>query len=322
MCSYVILIYCKECQKSVKIISSAEISGFFCVICVTMNTYKIYSFSGVAILLWFIWLLPISDTRVADLDQRIKVSLRSVGHDLLLLQKDSTSLILPVTQSVEGTYLLQFERSLAILPDDLINAVDTHFQKANLPSDYSVSVVQCADDAIAYSFLKRIPNENSLIPCLGRELKRKCYTIAVAFEETPQLHNQKQTPMYVLVLSIFLFVEIVLPKRKNTADTSSKFTTTSLGIFTFIPEQLSLQSPTTEVLLSKKECELLEIFAQRPNEIITRDELTKRVWEDHGVIVGRSLDTYISKLRKLLKEDPLLKITNIHGVGYCLEIKS
>ena len=75
-------------------------------------------------------------------------------------------------------------------------------------------------------------------------------------------------------------------------------------------------------MLSKKECELLYIFSQKPNEIITRDELTKKVWEDHGVFVGRSLDTYISKLRKLIKEDPNLKITNIHGVGYSLEITS
>jgi DNA-binding response OmpR family regulator len=48
----------------------------------------------------------------------------------------------------------------------------------------------------------------------------------------------------------------------------------------------------------------------------------KRVWEDNGVFVGRSLDTYISKLRKKLLADDAIKLTNIHGVGYKLEIKS
>ena len=48
--------------------------------------------------------------------------------------------------------------------------------------------------------------------------------------------------------------------------------------------------------------------------------MVKQVWEAHGVIVGRSLDTYISKIRKKLKDDDSIKIVNIHGVGYRLEI--
>ena len=58
----------------------------------------------------------------------------------------------------------------------------------------------------------------------------------------------------------------------------------------------------------------------KPNQIVTREELTKQVWEDNGVFVGRSLDTYISKLRKILKDDSTLKLTNVHGVGYKLEV--
>jgi DNA-binding response OmpR family regulator len=74
------------------------------------------------------------------------------------------------------------------------------------------------------------------------------------------------------------------------------------------------------ISLSKKECELLTIFIANPNQIIKRDELTKKVWEDKGVFVGRSLDTYISRLRKKLKEDDSITLTNVHGVGYKLEI--
>ena len=94
----------------------------------------------------------------------------------------------------------------------------------------------------------------------------------------------------------------------------------TLGDFQFYPDQNKLVNGSNEISLSKKECELLAIFIANPNQIIKRDELTKRVWEDHGVIVGRSLDTYISKLRKKLKEDDSIKITNIHGVGYKLEV--
>ena len=66
---------------------------------------------------------------------------------------------------------------------------------------------------------------------------------------------------------------------------------------------------------------MLELFVASPNQVIKRDELTKKVWEDHGVIVGRSLDTYISKLRKKLKDDTSIKLTNVHGIGYKLEIE-
>ncbi len=93
-----------------------------------------------------------------------------------------------------------------------------------------------------------------------------------------------------------------------------------LGVFQFYPEQNKLVKQAIEIRLSKKECELLAIFVASPNQIIKRDELTKKVWEDNGVFVGRSLDTYISKLRKKLKEDTSIKLTNIHGVGYKLEV--
>ena len=66
---------------------------------------------------------------------------------------------------------------------------------------------------------------------------------------------------------------------------------------------------------------MLEIFIANPNQIIKRDELEKRVWVDNGVFVGRSLDTYISKLRKKLKDNESIKLTNVHGVGYKLEVE-
>jgi DNA-binding response OmpR family regulator len=81
-----------------------------------------------------------------------------------------------------------------------------------------------------------------------------------------------------------------------------------------------MEKAAQEIDLSKKECELLSIFIEKPNEIIKRDELIKRVWEDNGVVVGRSLDTFISKLRKKLQDDTSIKISNVHGVGYKLEI--
>jgi two-component system, OmpR family, response regulator len=72
--------------------------------------------------------------------------------------------------------------------------------------------------------------------------------------------------------------------------------------------------------LTNKEAKLLKLFCLHRNKIIDRDEIQKAIWEDEGYFVGRSMDVFISRLRKLLKDDPTVSIVNIHGVGYKLEV--
>ena len=72
--------------------------------------------------------------------------------------------------------------------------------------------------------------------------------------------------------------------------------------------------------LTRTETRVLRIFALSPNEAIERSRLQKEIWEDEGVIVGRSLDMFISKLRKKLEVDSKVKIVNIRGKGYKLDI--
>jgi len=74
--------------------------------------------------------------------------------------------------------------------------------------------------------------------------------------------------------------------------------------------------------LTGTETRLLHIFALSPNQTIARTRLQKEIWEDEGIIVGRSLDMFISKLRKKLEFDPTIKITVIRGKGYKLEVSS
>ena len=72
--------------------------------------------------------------------------------------------------------------------------------------------------------------------------------------------------------------------------------------------------------MTSKENQVLHIFASNPNQIIDREQLQKQVWENEGVLVGRSLDVFISKLRKKLEIEPNVRIVNIHGKGYQLKI--
>jgi DNA-binding response OmpR family regulator len=74
--------------------------------------------------------------------------------------------------------------------------------------------------------------------------------------------------------------------------------------------------------LTHKECKLLQMFFRHAGKLIERDVFLRAVWEDNGFFVARSMDVFVSKLRKYLRNDPLLKIENIRGVGYVLKVAS
>lgn len=253
----------------------------------------------------------------------VKISLRDVGNQLLLSNQDSTSLILPIQRIEEFKYQLSFEKALSIHPDSLVVIVAESFKKTNLPTEYQIEVKQCEDDEVAYSYLKFPNEEKSVVPCSGRILPQKCYTIEVLFLEKITTSSFQVLWIFLLIFSLVVIV-ILLPKKRIEKQTETKLideNCISFGKFIFFPNENKLVIKTKEISLSKKEVELLTIFIANPNKIIKREELSKQVWEDQGVFVGRSLDTYISKLRKKLSDDETIKLTNIHGIGYNLEIK-
>ena len=72
--------------------------------------------------------------------------------------------------------------------------------------------------------------------------------------------------------------------------------------------------------ITAKETLILKKLCQYPNQVIRREEILLSVWGKNDYFLGRSLDVFITKLRKYLKEDPLLKIENVFGVGFILWI--
>lgn len=280
--------------------------------------------SGLSLLAFSFWLLMSSEEPNLLFSQKVKVALRAVGHQLLLAHGDSTSLVMPVTSLTENTYQLSFQKPLSLDPSALVVVIDSVFQKAELPKDYLVETLACEAQEVAYSYQIVNQVENNIVPCAGRILPENCYTIHLSFKPLGTKSINKEYISYALMLCGFVL--LLLGFKQKTQDEKSKALDTpafeTIGSFRFYPEQNKLVKQAEEISLSKKECELLEIFAAKPNQVIKRDELTKKVWEDHGVIVGRSLDTYISKLRKKLEADSSIKIINVHGVGYKLEVNT
>lgn len=107
------------------------------------------------------------------------------------------------------------------------------------------------------------------------------------------------------------------PERKE------KATHFELGSFTYNTENKQLTGANGEVrTLTKKEAGIMDLLCQNQNKVVERQLLLNRVWGDDSYFSGRSLDVFITRLRKYLKPDPAVAITNIHGVGFQLEIKN
>jgi DNA-binding response OmpR family regulator len=83
---------------------------------------------------------------------------------------------------------------------------------------------------------------------------------------------------------------------------------------------LTLDADGVVTRLTYKECKLLQMFFRHAGRLIERDVFLKAVWEDNGFFVARSMDVFVSKLRKYLKKDTSIRIENIRGVGYILKV--
>jgi DNA-binding response OmpR family regulator len=94
-----------------------------------------------------------------------------------------------------------------------------------------------------------------------------------------------------------------------------------VGGFSFDPSRLTLKNNASEKTLTQKEAEVLKLLYQNRDRVLKREEILKQVWGDDDYFMGRSMDVFISKLRKYLKDDPAIQIVNYHGVGFRLEVR-
>mgnify|MGYP000672133458 FL=1 len=92
--------------------------------------------------------------------------------------------------------------------------------------------------------------------------------------------------------------------------------------FVFDTENLTLTLGGNVQSLTKKEAQILKILYKFKNQVLPREVILNTVWGQDDYFVGRSLDVFITKLRKYLKDDETIQILNIHGVGFKLEIKA
>lgn len=255
---------------------------------------------------------------------RQEILMRKIGHEVLLYSGDSTSRVLPVKKAAENEYQLRFENEFSFQPDSLEKAISSSLAKDNLAKDYIVNVLNCSGNDVIFGYAMFKNEKDNIVPCSRRKQPKSCYVINLKFKS--QGWSMAHKGYLIGGIPLLAFIGLIISKpgkgRKATMDNdTTPDNGFKIGNILFNPDKKLLESAGMVIELTLKENKLLLIFALSPNVVIERNRLQKEIWEDEGVIVGRSLDVFISKLRKKLEYDPAVKLVNIHGKGYKLEIK-
>jgi DNA-binding response OmpR family regulator len=111
-----------------------------------------------------------------------------------------------------------------------------------------------------------------------------------------------------------LKIDIFLRRRNITEKKSSD--NFRLGAFEFDYPNLALKHIEISKTLTQREADLLKFLIENKNKVLKRSDILERIWGEDDYFLGRSLDVFISRLRKYLKLDETIKIENIHGVGF------
>ena len=254
---------------------------------------------------------------------RREVVLRRIGHEILLQSGDSTSRVLPIKKIAENEYQIRFEKELSFLPDSLMSITRRFLDNAPLSTNYIVNVLSCDNSSIIYGYAISKNKKDDIVTCSKRRQPKACYRINIKFKPTgitTAKNGYLLGSLSFLVFVGFVFWRSVKPRKALTdSQHTNRFT---LGSVLFDAKNKKLIIGGKTIDLTGTETRVLLIFASSPNEIIERSRLQKEIWEDEGVIVGRSLDMFISKLRKKLELDPNIKIVVIRGKGYKLEVSN
>lgn len=265
-------------------------------------------------------------------EKHVKVALRMIGHQLLLNSGDSSSRVLPVIEN-DGRYIIQFESAFSFEPSELVASVNGIVQQTDLAHSYIVEVTSCTDNSVVYSYEVGDGGREDIIPCKGRKQPESCYMILFTLADQEPIEASWYSsalarisglgpPAYLVVTFLLLLVLIslvVLWRRQSPARVNPNLI--PLGTIHFDKLNNLLIKDNEQQVLTSKEANLLLLLHSEANNTVQREVILNRVWGDEGDYVGRTLDVFISKLRKKLDLDANVKIVNIRGIGYKLVLK-
>jgi len=164
-----------------------------------------------------------------------------------------------------------------------------------------------------FTIAREIRQINNLVPIIFLTAKKLKEDVLTGYDAGGDDYITKPFDTEILLAKI----RAILARRDYQSGTKDIY---EIGKFVFNARLRTLTAGDDEKKLSPKEAQLLELLALNPNELISREVALKKIWGNDDYFTARSMDVYITKLRKFLSEDPRLNIKNIHGAGFQLII--
>lgn len=113
-------------------------------------------------------------------------------------------------------------------------------------------------------------------------------------------------------------IEAILRRSAKATDGKTEKGTFTFGNFVFDYNHQNLHLNGVDQKLTSKEAELLKILCEHVNQVVDRSFALNRIWQNDSYFNARSMDVYIAKIRKYLKDDPSVELINVHGIGFKL----
>ena len=248
------------------------------------------------------------------------VAMRLIGHKLLSCIGDDSSRVSAISTD-DQSYTIAFEQSLSINPTDLELIVSEVISTHHIAGDYWVEVFSCPNRELQHSY--QVGSLlGTILTCAGRIMPTGCYEVVVTLY-TPEDDTMSITPMMTYIPLLLILVIGIISMYQWRANRMSLAPAQqvdreliTIGESTFDKKNMQLSFKEETINLSHKETELLYLLHNSANTPVERTEILRAIWDDEGDYVGRTLDVFISRLRKKLHADQSIKIMNIRGVGY------
>nr|MBK9652620.1 response regulator transcription factor [Bacteroidota bacterium] len=167
-----------------------------------------------------------------------------------------------------------------------------------------------------FTLAKEIRQQNANVPIIFLTAKSMKEDMVQGFQSGADDFITKPFDSDVLLLKIK-----VLLKRASESFIMNEENDFEIGKYHFDYKSRNVTLDGVSNQLSPKEAELLKMLCIHTNDIMPREKALKAIWGDDNYFTGRSMDVFITKLRKYLKEDPRVDILNIHGKGFRLQIQ-
>lgn len=272
--------------------------------------------------------LRASDGQIDDyFSERANLALRSVAHQMLALQGDSTTAIPPVRSTDDRRFAIRFPGELRY--DTLRAVLEEQLAAAELPLRYDLAIYDCLEKTLLLGFSAQPENRLDGYACQDRSTLEGCVDISIRFpDERPAFTARAGwfgglTVLFGLLLFGWRYHrEPSPPASEQDAAKPERSPGRKLGRSIFYPDTQTIEIGNEEKKLTYREAKLLAYLSEAPNEVLPSERILAAVWGEEGVRVTRSLDVFISRLRKILKEEPRVEIASVHGVGYRLVVRS